>query len=31
MGGMDSIVQDRGKWWAIVNAVMNLGVLVPRF
>jgi len=26
--GMDSIelVQDRGRWWALVNAVMNLQV-----
>ena len=26
-GGMDRIelAQDRGRWWALVNAVMNLG------
>jgi hypothetical protein len=22
--------QDRGRWWAVVNAVMNLRVLAPR-
>jgi hypothetical protein len=22
--------QDRGQWWAVVNAVMNLRVMVPR-
>jgi len=27
-GGMDwiDLTQDRNKWWALVNAVMNLGV-----
>jgi len=27
-GGMDGIelAQDRGRWWALVNAVMNLRV-----
>jgi hypothetical protein len=27
-GGMDwiDLVQDRGQWWALVNAVMNLRV-----
>jgi hypothetical protein len=23
------LAQDRGRWWAVVNAVMNLWVLVP--
>jgi hypothetical protein len=28
-GGMDwiKVVQDRDRWWALVNAVMNLRVL----
>jgi hypothetical protein len=28
MGGMDWIdmAQDRGRWWAVVNAVMNLRI-----
>ena len=28
MGGMDLIelAQDRDRWWALVNAVMNLGI-----
>jgi hypothetical protein len=28
MGGMDwiDLAQDRGKWWVLVNAVMNLQV-----
>jgi hypothetical protein len=27
-GGMDwiDLAQDRGRWWALVNAVMNLQV-----
>jgi hypothetical protein len=27
-GGMDwtELVQDRGRWWALVNAIMNLWV-----
>jgi hypothetical protein len=24
------LAQDRGRWWALVNTVMNLLVLVPR-
>jgi hypothetical protein len=24
------LAQDRGRWWALVNVVMNLRVLVPR-
>jgi hypothetical protein len=24
------LAQDRGRWWAVVNAVMNLRVLAPR-
>jgi hypothetical protein len=24
------LAQDRGRWWALVNMVMNLQVLVPR-
>jgi hypothetical protein len=28
MGGMDwiSLAEDRGRWWAVVNIVMNLWV-----
>jgi hypothetical protein len=28
MGGMDwiDVAQDRDRWWALVNAVMNLQV-----
>jgi hypothetical protein len=31
-GGVEWIhlAQDRYRWWAVVNAVMNLRVLVPR-
>jgi hypothetical protein len=31
-GGVEWIhlAQDRGRWWAVVNAVMNLRVLAPR-
>jgi hypothetical protein len=27
-GGMDwiELVQDRGRWWSVVNAIMNLRV-----
>jgi hypothetical protein len=24
------LAQDRGRWWALVNMVMNLRVLVPQ-
>jgi hypothetical protein len=24
------LTQDRGHWWAVVNAVMNLRVLAPQ-
>jgi hypothetical protein len=24
------LAQDRGRWWAVVNAVMNLRILEPR-
>jgi hypothetical protein len=27
---MDQLTQDRGRWQALVNTVMNLRVLVPR-
>jgi hypothetical protein len=32
VGGVEWIhlAQDREQWWAVVNAVMNLGVLAPR-
>jgi hypothetical protein len=32
LGGVDWIrlVQNRGQWWAVVSAVMNLRVLAPR-
>jgi hypothetical protein len=31
-GGVEWIhlARDRGWWWAVVNVVMNLGVLTPR-
>jgi hypothetical protein len=31
-GGVEcnQLAQDRGRWWAVVNAVMNLRVLAPR-
>jgi hypothetical protein len=31
-GGMEWIhlAQDRGQWWAVVNAVMNLWFLAPQ-
>jgi hypothetical protein len=29
-GGWIQLAQDRGRWRAVVNAVMNLGVLEPR-
>jgi hypothetical protein len=31
-GGVESIqlAQDRDQWWALVNTVINLWVLVPR-
>jgi membrane-associated PAP2 superfamily phosphatase len=27
---LERLAHDRGKWRAVVNAVMNLGVLAPR-
>jgi hypothetical protein len=24
------VAQNRGRWWAVVNAVMNVRVLAPR-
>jgi hypothetical protein len=32
LGGVDwiQLAQDRDRWWAVVSAVMNLQVLVPR-
>jgi hypothetical protein len=32
LGGVGCIqlAQDRGRWWALVNTVMNLQVLAPR-
>jgi hypothetical protein len=32
LGGVKWIrlAQDRGRWWAVVSAVMNLRVLAPR-
>jgi hypothetical protein len=32
LGGVDWIrmAQDRDRWWAVMNTVMNLRVLAPR-
>jgi hypothetical protein len=32
LGGVEwiQLVQNRDRWWAVVNAAMNLRVLMPR-